>query len=53
MKVYSCLYERIFFDKYPLNPKNGMKYMSGSVIEVPGVLEQGKPNASEFSSDDL
>ncbi|MBP6977468.1 MAG: hypothetical protein PHD61_06445 [Bacteroidales bacterium] len=32
--------------------KSGMKYMSGSVIEVPGVPEHVKPNANAFAFDD-
>ncbi len=33
--------------------KSGMKYMSGSVIEVPGVLEHAKPNANDVSLSDF
>ncbi|MBP6977640.1 MAG: hypothetical protein KBB71_04930 [Lentimicrobiaceae bacterium] len=32
--------------------KSGIKYMSGSVIEVPSVLEHVKPNANDVEVDD-
>ncbi len=33
--------------------KSGIKYMSGSVIEILGVLEHVKPNADDISSNDF
>ena len=33
--------------------KCGMKYMSGSVIEVPGVLEHMKPNVNDVEPCDF
>ncbi len=36
---------------YPF--KSGMKYMSGSVIEIPGVLEHVKPNGNDIETNDF
>ncbi len=33
--------------------KSGMKYMSGSLIEVPSVLEHVKPNADDVKAGDI
>ena len=33
--------------------KSGMKFMSGSVIEVPGVLEHLKPSVNDVYPDEL
>jgi hypothetical protein len=33
--------------------KSGMKYMSGSGVEVPGVLEHVKPNANDVEPGDI